>query len=72
MNERLVDVLFATAYFWIENKQCTTFEGTTLEVTFHRGGFLGRTDNISTYLSKLYNKEYNTLEARLKVLNAQN
>ncbi|XP_072017220.1 uncharacterized protein [Amphiura filiformis] len=41
-----VYIIDCTSCFWIEDKQCIAFEGTDLEVTFHRGGYLGREDSI--------------------------
>ena len=35
------------AYFWIEEEQYLAVEGSMLEVVFHRGGYLGRTDTLS-------------------------
>ncbi|XP_072048841.1 FRAS1-related extracellular matrix protein 2-like [Amphiura filiformis] len=36
-----------TALFWIEDKQCIVNEGQTIDVVFHRSGFLGQTDTLT-------------------------
>ncbi|XP_072051646.1 uncharacterized protein [Amphiura filiformis] len=46
LNTANIFILDLTSYFWIEEKQFIAFEETTLPVTFHRGGYLGRTDVI--------------------------
>ncbi|XP_072023313.1 FRAS1-related extracellular matrix protein 3-like [Amphiura filiformis] len=46
LNTANIFILDLTSYFWIEEKQFIAFEETMLEVTFHRGGYLGRTDVI--------------------------
>ncbi|XP_072023585.1 uncharacterized protein [Amphiura filiformis] len=46
LNTANIFILDLTSYFRIEEKQFIAFEETTLEVTFHRGGYLGRTDVI--------------------------
>ncbi|XP_072023298.1 uncharacterized protein [Amphiura filiformis] len=46
LNTANIFILDLTSYFRIEEKQYIAFEETTLEVTFIRGGYLGRTDVI--------------------------
>lgn len=50
VEEIIISTIIISAYFWIEEKQYLAFEETpNFEVTFHRGGYLGRSDTISKF-----------------------